>query len=165
MLAILTYVRWHLILVFICIPLISDVEHSLCACWSSIYLLWKMSIQVLSPFFIRLFDFFFFFWCWVVWVLYIYRILTPIKYVFCKYLPPFNSSVQLSCSVRSNCLLSHESQNAKPPCPSPNPEFTQTHVHWVSDAIQPSHPLLSLSPPALNLSQHQGLFRWVSSSY
>ena len=42
-------------------------------------------------------------------------------------------------------------------------EFTQTHVHWVSDAIQPSHPLLSPSPPALNLSQHQGLFQWVSS--
>ena len=45
------------------------------------------------------------------------------------------------------------------------PEFTQTHVHWVGDAIQPSHPLLSPSPPALNLSQHQGLFKWVSSSH
>ena len=44
------------------------------------------------------------------------------------------------------------------------PEFTQTHVHWVGDAIQPSHPLLSPSPPAFNLSQHQGLFQWVSSS-
>ena len=44
-------------------------------------------------------------------------------------------------------------------------EFTQTHVHWVSDAIQPSHPLSSPSPPALNLSQHQGLFKWVSSSH
>ena len=43
------------------------------------------------------------------------------------------------------------------------PEFTQTHVHSDSDAIQPSHPLLSSSPPALNLSQHQGLFQWVSS--
>ena len=43
------------------------------------------------------------------------------------------------------------------------PEFTQTHVHWVSDAIQPSHPLSSPSPPALNLSQHQGIFKWVSS--
>ena len=43
--------------------------------------------------------------------------------------------------------------------------FTQTHVHWVSDAIQPSHPLSSPSPPAFNLSQHQGLFKWVSSSY
>ena len=42
------------------------------------------------------------------------------------------------------------------------PEFTQTH--WVSDAIQPSHPLLSPSPPTFNLSQHQGLFQWVSSS-
>ena len=45
------------------------------------------------------------------------------------------------------------------------PEFIQTHVHWVGDAIQPSHPLSSPSPPALNLSQHQGLFQWVSSSH
>ena len=45
------------------------------------------------------------------------------------------------------------------------PESTQTHVHWVGDAIQPSHPLSSPSPPALNLSQHQGLFLWVSSSH
>ena len=44
-------------------------------------------------------------------------------------------------------------------------KFTQTHVHWVDDAIQPSHPLLSPSPPAFNLSQHQGLFKWVSSSH
>ena len=43
------------------------------------------------------------------------------------------------------------------------PEFTQTHVHWVSDAIQPSHPLSSPSPPAFNLSRHQGLFKWLSS--
>ena len=42
-------------------------------------------------------------------------------------------------------------------------EPTQTHVHWVGDAIQPFHPLLSPSPPALNLSQHRGLFKWVSS--
>ena len=42
-------------------------------------------------------------------------------------------------------------------------EFTQTHVHWVGDAIQPSHPLLSPSPLALSLSQHQGLFQWASS--
>ena len=42
-------------------------------------------------------------------------------------------------------------------------EFAQTHVHWVNDAIQQSHPLLSPSPPALNLSQHQGFFQWVSS--
>ena len=45
------------------------------------------------------------------------------------------------------------------------PESIKTHVHWVGDTIQPSHPLSSPSPPALNLSQHQGLFKWVSSSY
>ena len=44
-------------------------------------------------------------------------------------------------------------------------EFTQTHVHWVSDAIQPAHPLSSPSPPAFNLPHHQSLFQWVSSSY
>ena len=44
-------------------------------------------------------------------------------------------------------------------------EFTQTHIHWVGDAIQPSHPRSSPSPPAPNPSQHQGLFRWVSSLY
>ena len=45
------------------------------------------------------------------------------------------------------------------------PEFTQIHVHWVGDAIQPSHSLLSPSPSAFNRSQHQGLFKWVSSSH
>ena len=43
------------------------------------------------------------------------------------------------------------------------PEFIQTHVHWVGDAIEPSHPLSSPSHPTFNLSQHQGLFKWVSS--
>ena len=45
------------------------------------------------------------------------------------------------------------------------PEFAQTHVHWVVDAIQPSWPLLSPSPPAFNLFQHQGFFQWVGSSH
>ena len=45
------------------------------------------------------------------------------------------------------------------------PEFTQTHVHWVGDAIQPSHPLSSPSPPDFNPLQHQGIFKWVSSSH
>ena len=45
------------------------------------------------------------------------------------------------------------------------PKLVQTHVHWVGDAIQSSHPLSSPSPPAFNLSQHQGLFKWVSSSH
>ena len=51
------------------------------------------------------------------------------------------------------------------PVPHQLPELTQTHVHRVGDTIQPSHPLLSPSPPALNLSQHQGLFQGVSSLY
>ena len=45
------------------------------------------------------------------------------------------------------------------------PEFAQIHVHWVGNAIQPSHPLSSPSSPTFNLSQHQGLFQWVGSSY
>ena len=44
-------------------------------------------------------------------------------------------------------------------------KFTQTHVHWVGDAIQPSHPLAPPSPPAPNPSQHQSLFQWVNSSH
>ena len=44
-------------------------------------------------------------------------------------------------------------------------KFAQTHVHWVNDAIQSSHLLSPASPPALNLSQHQGLFQWISSSH
>ena len=44
-------------------------------------------------------------------------------------------------------------------------EFAQIHIHWIGDAIQPSYPLSSPPPPAFNLSQHQGLFQWVSSSH
>ena len=72
-------------------------------------------------------------------------------------------SVQLSHSVMSNSLRPHEPQHARPPCPSPTPGVQQTHVNRVNDAIQPSYPLSSPSPPGLNLSQHQGLFQWVSS--
>ena len=76
------------------------------------------------------------------------------------------SSVQFS-SVAQLCLTLCDPMNhSMPGLPvhHPFPEFPQTHVHRVDDAIQPSHPLLSPSPPALNLSQHQGLFQWVSSS-
>ena len=59
----------------------------------------------------------------------------------------------------SDFLQPHESQHARPPCPSPTPGVYQTHVHQVSDAIQPSHPLLSPSLPAPHPSQHQGLFQ------
>ena len=72
------------------------------------------------------------------------------------------SLVQLSHSVVSNSLRPHEPQHARPPCPPPTLESTQTHVHYVGDAIQLSHSPSSPSPPAPNLSQHQGLFKWVS---
>ena len=71
-------------------------------------------------------------------------------------------------SVTQSCLtLCHSINHSKPGLPVHHqlPESTQAHVHCVSDAIQPPHPLLSPSPPALNLSQHQDLFRWVSSSH
>ena len=74
-------------------------------------------------------------------------------------------SVQFSRSVFSDTLQHHEPQHARPPCRSPTARATQTHVHWIGDAIQPSHPLSSPSPPALNLSQHQGLCKWVSFSH
>ena len=75
-------------------------------------------------------------------------------------------SVQFS-SVAQSCLtLWDPMDHSMPGLPVHHqlPEFTQTHLHWVGDAIQPSHPL-SPSPPAFNLSQHQGLFKWVSSSH
>ena len=71
-------------------------------------------------------------------------------------------------SVAKSCLtLSDPINSSMPGFPVLHylPEFAQTHVHWVGDAIQPSHPLSPPSPPALNLSQHQGLFRWVGSSH
>jgi len=74
---------------------------------------------------------------------------------------------QLS-SVTQLCLtLSDPMNRSTPGLPAHHqlPEFTQTHVHRVGDAIQPSHLLSSPSSPAFNLSQHQGLFKWVSSSY
>ena len=66
------------------------------------------------------------------------------------------SPVQFSCSVVSDTLQPHGLQHASLHCPSPTPRV-QTHVHQVSDAVQPSHPL-SPPSPAFSLSQHQGLF-------
>ena len=75
------------------------------------------------------------------------------------------SSVQSFGRVQF-CDRPHESQHARPPCLSPTPEFTQTNVHRVGDALQPSHLLSSPSPPApRNPSQNQGLFQWVNSSH
>ena len=80
-----------------------------------------------------------------------------------KFFPMKYSAVQSLGHVQ--LLWPHKLQHARFPCPSPTLGFAQTHVHWVSDAIQPSHPLSFPSPPAFNLSQHQGLFQQVSSSY
>ena len=75
------------------------------------------------------------------------------------------SSVQFS-SVAQSCLTLCDPMD----CSTPGlpvhhqlPEFTQTHLYWVCDAIQPSHPLSCPSPPTNNLSQPQGLFQWVNS--
>ena len=72
------------------------------------------------------------------------------------------------CSVIKSCLTLCNPMN----CSMPGfpvlhylPEFAQTHIRWVSDAIQPPHPLSPPFPLALNLSQHQRLFQWVSSSH
>ena len=81
----------------------------------------------------------------------------------------FFASVQFKfSSVTQSCLaLCDPMDYSTPGLPVHHqlPEFTQTHAHRVGDAIQPSHPLSSLSPPAFNLSQHQGLFKWVCFSH
>ena len=80
---------------------------------------------------------------------------------------PLIASVQFSSIVQSCPTLCDPMNSSTPGLPvHPQlPEFTRTHVHWVGDAIQPSHPLSSPSPPAPNPSQHQGLFQWVNSSH
>ena len=72
------------------------------------------------------------------------------------------SSVTQACPT-----LCHTMNSSMPGLPVHHqlPEFTQTHAHRVGDAIQPSHPLSSPSPPAPNPSQHQSLFQWVNSSH
>ena len=76
-------------------------------------------------------------------------------------------SVQFSSVVQSCPTLCDPVNHSTPGLPVHHQllEFTQTHAHWVSDAIQPSHPLSSPSPPAPNPSQHQSLFQWIKSSH
>ena len=79
--------------------------------------------------------------------------------------PLKDMSDQISRSVVSDSLQPHESQHARPPCPSPTPGVhsnSRPSSRWCHPT---SHPLLSPSPPAPNPSQHQGLFQWVSSSH
>ena len=89
--------------------------------------------------------------------LYVAHNLNPVWFWECQF-----SSVAQSCTTLCDPI------NHSTPGLSVHhqfPEFTQTHVHPVSDAIQPSHPLSSPSPPAPNPSQHQSLFQWVNSSH
>ena len=79
---------------------------------------------------------------------------------------PIQSVSQSVSSVTQSCLTLCDPMNRSTPgLPIHHklPQFIQTHVHQVGDAIQPSHPLSSPSPPASNPSQHQGLFQWVNS--
>ena len=89
-----------------------------------------------------------------------------------RFATPWTAARQVSLSLQfgsvQSCLTLCNPMN----CSIPGllvhhqlPEFTQTHVHQVGDAIQPSHPLSSPSPPAPNSSQHQSLFQWVNSSH
>ena len=89
--------------------------------------------------------------------------------------PPYDPAIPLLgsytvhfSSVAQLCLTLCYPMNCSMPGLPVNrqfPEFTQTHGYWVSEAILPSHPLSSFSPLTLSLSQHQGLFKWVSSSH
>ena len=74
-------------------------------------------------------------------------------------------SAQFNCSFVSDYATPMDCRTPGFPAHRQSPEFTQTHVHWVGDTIQLSHPLSSPSPPAFSLSQHQGFFKRVSSSH
>ena len=95
------------------------------------------------------------------------------RHAFCVNLLP-SPSTRCSCSSVESSSVAQSCPTLCDPmnCSTPSlpvhhqlPEFTQTHVHQVGDAIQLSHPLSSPSPPALNPSQHQSLFQWVNSSH
>ena len=91
----------------------------------------------------------------------------PKYWSFSFSISPPNESDQIRSVAQSCPTLFDPMNRSTPGLPVHHqlPEFTQTHVHGVSDAIQPSHPLSSPSPPAPNPSQHQSLFQWVSSSH
>ena len=132
-----------------------------------------MSVQVLCPFF----NCTVVFWCWVVWDVYIFWITSKHFLLFSRLSFHFVNgffccakvfkftSVQFSSVTQSRPTLCNPMNRSTPGLPVHHqlPEFTQTHVLPVGDAIQPSHPLSSPSPPAPNPSQHQSLFQWVNS--
>ena len=121
--------------------------------------------------------------CWAWHVLYFYTCILFLNlYYMCKLLVTVFLLLysQWSCCfliyqsfsflqfslVAQSCLTICDPMNCSTPglpVHQQHPEFTQTLVHWVGDAIQSSHPLLSPSHPTFNVSQYQGLFQWVSS--
>ena len=97
----------------------------------------------------------------------LYCILSFLEILKQKTIIYLHCSVWFSCSVISDSLWPHGLQHARLPCPSPTLELTQTHVHWLSDAIQPSHPLLSPCPlppifPSITLFSRESVLhiRW-----
>ena len=113
--------------------------------------LWALQSQCLGPFLSIM-------WCWVSYWTSSARV-SP-------YVNLRQFTLLYYCSIAQSCpTLCHPMDCSKPGFPVLHylPELAQTHVCWVDDATQPSHPLLPPYPPALNLSQHQGLFQWVGS--
>ena len=128
-----------LILLFSCnlsLILLELIFHQFCSC-SLLYFRWFL---------------FHVFFCWPI---------VNIVFWFTKPSVRYSSVAQLCLTL---CNLMNRSTPGLP-VHHQLPEFTQTHIQWVSDAIQPSHPLSSPSPPAPNPSQHQSLFQWDNSSH
>ena len=93
---------------------------------------------------------------------------TYISVIIYSQLPFIGNTIRRTSSVAHSCLTLCDPMNCSTPgFPISHQllELAQTHVHWVNDAIQPSHPLLSLYPTAFYHSLHQGLFQWVTSSH
>jgi len=102
-------------------------------------------------------------WTWLKWIS--THAHTYVCVCVSIYMERYRQIYGISSAQSCLTLQSHESKHAGLSVHHQLWETTQTHVHWVGDAIQPSHALSSSSPPALNLCQNQGLFQWVSSSH
>ena len=139
----------------------------ICDQWSLKSLIWLMEGSDNGLYFLAIMLFLLIFWCGP----FLKSLLNLLQYCFCFMFWFFGHEAcgilapQFSSVAQSYPTLCNPMNHSTPGLPIHHqlPESTQTHVHWVSDAIQPSHPLSSPSPPALNPSQHQGLFKWVSS--